>query len=377
MTKTRTDALRSAILGLLVIALVGIGYSRLKSSKTPPARKGVSAVPIVETTSVHNRTRSIDIPISGRLAAERRIELFSEVQGVMLDNQQRFKTGRAFRKGELLVSIDDAEVQAALIAQRSAFIQNIAQLLPDLSLDHPEDASQWKAYLNQLRPERDPPPLPEPGSETLRLFLTARNVYSNYHNLKSASTRAAKYRIVAPFDGILVDAQLTEGSLVRPGQRLGSFIAPGRYELEGSVSSTQMDWVRVGTALTLNSEEGKGRWRGTVVRVNNRIDEATQSVRVFIRVEGSDLQEGQYLHGSPGTRSFEDVFAYPRLSLVQDRFVYAVRDSVLERRAVKIVASGKDSVLIRGLEEGLPVLTKPLPGAYDGLKVKPLSTARP
>ncbi len=377
MGKSQMDVLRSFILGALFLSVVLFGYNRLKSSKTPPARKPLSAVPVVEAVVVQNKSRTLPISLSGKLLAEQRIELFSEAQGIMLGQSNRFRAGARFAKGEIILSIDDTEASAALVAQRSNYIQSIAQLLPDLSIDHPQDAPLWKEYLSKLNPERDPPPLPEPSNETLRLFLTARNVYANYHNLQGASNRLSKYKIRAPFNGVLADAQLTEGSLVRPGQRLGSFIAPGRYELETSISSSQAEWIKVGTRVELRSDEVEGRWMGTVVRINEKIDESTQSIRVFLRVEGEALREGQYVHGRLNTRNFENVFAYPRLSLFQDRKVFVINDSTLSLHSIEIVASARDSVLIRGLEQGTRLIKNPVVGAYDGMKIRVTEPARP
>ena len=67
--------------------------------------------------------------------------------------------------------------------------------------------------------------------ENVRLFVSGRGIISSYYSLQNLEQNLKFYSIKAPFDGVLVAAKTTEGSLLRPGQELGEFIAPGNYEL--------------------------------------------------------------------------------------------------------------------------------------------------
>ena len=65
----------------------------------------------------------------------------------------------------------------------------------------------------------------------VRLFVSGRGVISSYYSLQNLEKTLSFYKIKAPFSGVLVQANVTEGSLIRPGQLLGEFIAPVDYEL--------------------------------------------------------------------------------------------------------------------------------------------------
>ena len=74
------------------------------------------------------------------------------------------------------------------------------------------------------------PPLPV-MNDKVRLFVSGRGIISSYYSLQNLEKTLTFYKIKAPFNGVLVQANITEGSLIRPGQVLGEFIAPGDYEL--------------------------------------------------------------------------------------------------------------------------------------------------
>ena len=58
-------------------------------------------------------------------------------------------------------------------------------------------------------------------------FISGRGIVSSFYNVKNLEQRLSKYNISAPFNGILVEALVTEGTLIRNGQKLGEF-APTR-----------------------------------------------------------------------------------------------------------------------------------------------------
>ena len=94
----------------------------------------------------------------------------------------------------------------------------------------------------------------------------------------------SKYRIQAPFDGVLTETLVTEGTLVRSGQKLGEFIKTGIYELEVSVSKTYSDLLKVGERVKLNDLDKTRTYTGKVTRINARVDQTSQTIKAFIEV---------------------------------------------------------------------------------------------
>ena len=160
------------------------------------------------------------------------------------------------------------------------------------------------------------------------------------------------------------------GSLVRSGQKLGEFIAPTIYEIGVSVKSQFRDLLQVGKNVEVFNLEKTKSWAGKVVRINGKVDTATQTIKAFIEVKGKDLKEGQYLEVVLEAKSEENAFEVSRKLLIDNSKLYIVKDTVLDLIVVNVVFENKNSVVVKGLEEGTQLLSKLVPGAHAGMLVK-------
>ena len=363
--------LRSIILGILLIGISVVVYKLFVAKKEDPLRSAVAPVKPVKSIMVKKGELNLSLDLTGRLIASNRIELFSEVQGVMSSGSVSFKGGNAFRKGQLLLSIDDAEARAALIAQRSTYITTVSQIMPDIQIDYPGVSAKWKTYLSELDPLKEISKMPEIESDKLRLFLTSRGLISAFYSLRSAEVRNKKYQIYAPFDGVLTDALVTEGSLIRPGQALGSFIHPNEYELEASIPAKDVRLVEVGTKAEFHSAEMPGTWEAKLVRINSKVDANSQSVRLFFSLQASELKEGQYLNGKLPGILLPNHFAIARRNLINDRFLFAIRDSTLFRLEPNIEAFTEEWAIFSDVKDDELLLNELVSGAFEGMKVAP------
>jgi RND family efflux transporter MFP subunit len=197
-------------------------------------------------------------------------------------------------------------------------------------------------------------------------------VLDQYYGIRALYERHAKYTITAPFDGVVVSGGIEPGTIVTPGTRLGEFIAPGDLELETAIGASELQLVHVGDTLRLTSTDAPGSWTGRIIRVGENIDAATQTVKLFVRVEGRDLRDGQYLSGTIEAGSLNDAVSVPRSALLEDGSLYTVQDSALKKARVEVLHQGVEQAVVRGLANGQVVVTDRLSGAYEGLGVAPI-----
>lgn len=360
-------------LSIAVAALVfGYGvYNMIVSSKKPAERiESGPQVKNVKGLEVKNATTSSNIEITGRLFARQKIEVFSEVGGVLKEESQRFREGNYFAKGTPLIVIDNEEQELNLQAQKSSLMNQITLMLPDLKTDFPKSFEQWEKYLKEFSPSKTLAPLPEPSNEQERYFLSARNVYNLYYSIKSQETRLEKYTIVAPFNGRVSESNITEGTLVRIGQKLGTFFNPASYELEAAVSLQDLEFLQVGNKVELYSKDIEGNWSGVVRRIGSVVDENTQTVSVFIGTSGKGLREGMYLSARIRGKQLEKVVEIPRNLLREGKKIFIIEDGHLAYMDVNTVRFSSDSVLVRGIPDGTEILAEVVIGAYEGMNVK-------
>lgn len=357
------------VLGLLLIIGAVFAARKIVASKKKPKRQYKEIVKTVFTEKVVNGSIPVTIKGTGQLVAKNKIELFSEVQGVLRSSGKDFRTGVAYSKGELIFSVNDDEFRANIQAQRSNLLTAITQIMPDLKLDFPDVAQKWQDYLNQLDIEKNLAPLPETTSDKEKYFISGRGIYATYYNIKNLEVKLTKYKIRAPFYGVVTESNVNTGTLIRPGQKLGELVSPGIYELEVGINAAYMGLLKPGKKVDVTNLEGDKKYTGTILRLNGKVEPSTQTIKVFIEVTSKDLKEGIYLVASLPSKMLDGVYEMDR-KLVTNNMVYAYQDSNLVELAVEPIFYSEDKVIVRGLPEGTKVLARPVPGAHPGMKVK-------
>ncbi|MCK8481330.1 efflux RND transporter periplasmic adaptor subunit [Psychroserpens algicola] len=365
--------MRNIILSILgIILIIGSFFfaKYLIDNKNKPKPVVPKVVKTVLVDTVQNSLVPIVISANGNLNAKQRVELYSEVQGVFKTGSKLFKPGQKFNKGETLIRLDASEYYASVQSAKSDLYNNIAAIMPDLRLDFPNVFQKWQNYLNNFDLNKSTPQLPEISDEKENYFITGRGIVSAYYNVKNLEQRLSKYRISAPFTGILTEALVTEGTLVRSGQKLGEFINPSVYEMEVAVSKSFADVLKEGEKVSLTNLEKTKTYNGIVSRVNGSIDATTQTITAYVEVQHPDLKEGMYLEANLNAEKVENAIEIDRNLLLDSEEIYVVRDSLLDVISVKPAHFSNEKVVLQNVPNGSIILRKPVPGAYAGMQVK-------
>jgi membrane fusion protein (multidrug efflux system) len=370
---------KSVSIILAILILIGGGYAAsLLMNREKRQRPTIEKVkPTVFTAKVSNGDVQVFIEESGRLTAKYRADLYAEVQGVMETTARDFKPGSTFNKGDIMVKIRENDYYANLQAQKSVLQNLITSVLPDLRLDYPDVYKKWDNYLKNFDMDKPIGKLPETSSDKEKFFITGKNIYTTYYNTKNLEIILSKYTLRAPFNGILTEALVNPGTVVRPGQKLGELIDPSVYELELAISKSILPDLIIGKSVKVFDIENRElSWNGKISRINGRINTATQTVQVFVEVKGQALREGMFLNASISAKPKQNAFELPRSLLIDDTNLYIVKDSVLQVVAISILHTTNDSIIIRGLEDGTDVVIRPVAGGYNGLQVIPSKTVQ-
>ena len=357
----------------LGILLIGLAYwlvqvMILKNQRPERAPKKIVKTVFIDT--VKNGTIPIMIKANGTIVAKNRIEIFSEVQGVLQPTSKEFRPGNSYQKGEVILRLNSEEHYANLQAQKSNLYNSITSIMPDIRLDYPEQYEKWQAYLQKFDFDKATPPLPETTSDQEKFFISGRNIYTTYYNVKNMEVRQTKYTIRAPYSGILTSALVNPGSLIRQGQKLGEFINPKVYEMEVSINAKYIDLLQIGNKVDVANLDNGKTWEGKIVRVNGSVDQSTQTVKAYIELQGKDLKEGIYLEAHLIAKSEENALEISRTLLINNRNLYVFNDSVIDLVAVEPVYFTDETVVVKGLEDGTQMISRVVPGAYPGMVVQ-------
>ena len=359
------------VLGFVIIAVSFQLSMNIIDSSPPPRKKAENPVKEVYTLKVKNGPYQVQIPSNGVLQAYKRIRITARVQGVMQSISPLFKSGQEYKSGQILAKIEPSEYRARVISQRASLYNLITSVLPDLQLDYPKSYEKWNDYLKEFDLEKAVLPLPS-MEEKVRLFVSGRGIISSYYSLQNLEKTLTFYEIKAPFNGVLVSSNVTEGSLIRPGQDLGEFIAPGDYELMVALPKSYVSKIARGAPVKVKSIDTDQFYTGIVSRINAKVNSQTQSIEVYIRIRDSRLKEGMYMEADVNAMEFNGVFALDRGLLNGSQELFIVQGNKLSLRKVNLIHFTETLAIIRGLDDGQEIVAQPMIGAYSGMEINPI-----
>ena len=349
------------VTGIVIGRLLGSG--KTQQERTVPKRD--SQVPVAEIT---NGQVQRNITMNGKVQAVKKIEIYAEVTGVFVDGDKPFREGRRFSKGEVLLRIEDSVYRNTVLAEKSSLLNELTLLMPDLLIDFPEYAGPWKQYLENFSIDKPLRPLPSAPNDRLRNYVAARNIYNKFFAVRSMEETLAKYRIIAPFDGVVTVSEANPGILVRNGQKLGEFAATTAFELELSAPVRDAAFIRQGGRVLLSSDDFDGLIEATVARVNETIDPDTQTVGVYVLLNDPRLKDGMYLSASLEV-PVNAAAVIARELLDRENRMFVLRDSILTLLPVEVVSVDGKTAIVRGIQDGMMILAEPMEGAYSGMVI--------
>lgn len=362
--------------GFMVFIIIGFGIFKALTAGPEPEAEMKNEIPVnyVQAEEAQYNDYGTNITAFGRLKALKRIEVFSEVNGIMLPESDRFKTGYRFAENDVMIKIDDRESKLSLQSSKSEFLRLLTSILPDMKADFPESFQKWNSYLENFDINEPIEELPDynPGKE--KYFLAARGIFTQFYNIKNLELRHSKFTIRAPFDGVVAMSLTEPGQLVRMGAKLGEFAGTGAYELELSVHKDDIPFIGTGNNVKITTEESNTGFDGKIRRISKIIDPQTQTVKVYAYVYGSGLKEGMYMKGIIDGTEIKDVVRVPRKALHNNKELYRIRDGKLDKISVKVVKISGDYAFVREIEPGITIVTEPLVNAEIGQEVKPISS---
>lgn len=366
--------LRQIIIVVVGIGIIGVSVvlsNWLATMKEEPEVREVAEVKrFVLTERVSYKEIPTEIIAHGRVRSAHSLDAIAEVSGVMTRGAVPLKEGQQFRKGTLLYKIEDTEAQLNLQSMKSNFLRDLAAILPDLKIDFNDNFSAWEAYFQQLSLEKPIPPLPEHVSTKEKTFLATRNIFSSYYGIKSAEVNLKKFRVYAPFNGAIAEVQLQSGSFVNPGTRIARLIHSDEMEIKVDVNTDDIRWITMGSSAIILSEKDNKEWTGKIARIGEFVNEATQSIDVFLSVDEvpEDMYDGEYLKVKIPGRTVEKGMTVPRSALFNNDQVYTLEDSVLQVKTVNLVKVNNETAIFNGLPEGSEIVVEPLINAHNNMK---------
>ena len=361
----------------IIIASIIIMIALFSLRSDPPKAPAVPQTKIVDIEVAHLQDIESEIVGLGRLTSALPLVLFSEVSGTVMEGTVPFQPAQSFRKGDLVLKIDDRQIQLDIKSAKSEFLNALSSVLPEIKIDFPIDFEVWQSYFDQCDVYSPLPPLPETENQKIKLYLSRFNVYKLYFSVRNLEIRLEKHYFYAPFSGSIISADLRVGSIARNGSRLGEVINLDNLEVELPIPAEDIVWIDKTKPVILISEEMGKQWQGTIARIGNSIDPKTQSVSLFVRLNISnrgEIFEGIFLKARISGKIVKNAILIPRKILYQKNYIYFIKNGRLDYRPVEISRLQTDSVIVsEGISQGDTIVTEVLQGVASGMLARPKS----
>lgn len=336
-------------------------------------RKPAPRIKYAESVVVELGEVKSEIMGYGRLTSSQAISLISEVAGNIERGDVEFKPGTKFRAGDLLAKIDDRQIKLDVNSAKSDFLNALATVLPEIKIDFPEEFERWQNYFEECGFDKPLTELPEPANNKIKLFLSRFNVYKLYFNVKNLEIRLEKHYFYAPFNGSITSADLRIGSTARAGSKLADIVNLDEMELEIPLPAKDLKWIDKTSPIRISSNEIDGQWTGKIVRTGETINQQTQTLQAYIKINGStvNLYNGVFLQVKIPGKIISDAIKVSRKAIYEESNVYLIENKLLKYVPVNVARFENNSAIINGgLADGDTLVVDVLQGVAQGMAAK-------
>ncbi len=376
----------------LVLVLAVVLFVRMGALKPKPEEKedSIKAAPVLVAEAIAETVR-LTVETQGEVTPRTEISLVPEVSGKIIYTSPAFSEGGAFQKGEVLLRIDPAEYELRVVQARS----NVAQARTRLRSEEAEaDIARKEAGELGLAGSSSPLALREPQLAEARAMINSAEAA-----LAEAELHLSRTMLRAPFDGRVRSKNADLGQYVAPGTDLGKVFSVQVMEVPLPLTDTELGQLGLKIGFS-ETEENPGpsvqlttfvagqphEWQGRIVRTESGYDAATRVLFAYAAVEdpygegadrGTPLASGLFVTAKVEGRVIDGSIVVPRTALRGENTVYvATPENEIEVREVVVASTNRErAVLTAGLEIGEKVITSPVRGAADGMKIETVDPA--
>lgn len=363
---------------ILIIVIGFLGMSILSSTEKHSNVKDVKPeIRTVNTQPVVFGNHTLQIEGNGVIESQRTLNIISEANGVVLFAKNNLKDGTFVREGELIIDIDSREVENNLYSLRSAFLNAVVTILPDLKVENEQTYKKWYGYFESVDIHKDLPKLPDVGDSQEKIKLSTRDIFNKYYAVKNQEILLSKYKIKAHFNGFIKSAGVIENSYVSKGQHLLTLNDAVNLEISVPllVEETNMISLSSSPSVKIYSDKSEDILHGKVLRRETNLDRNSQTLNVYITFNNITLNSyflpGNYVKVKIDGKKLKDVAQVPRHLIDNDGYLFTMEDGKLAKQKVSIVTiQGSDAIIRKTIPENTIAVTTILQRPLIGMEIQ-------
>jgi membrane fusion protein (multidrug efflux system) len=334
---------------LLIMAACGA----ITSCKKPAAgaRMGGTTAPfVVEVLPIRSQPFRQTLSATGSLLAREAVQLQAERAGVV--KEILFDEGQLAKAGDVLVTIEDADLQAQLARAK-------AQL---------DFATTVEGRQRNLLENR--------GISAADFDQSRANLDIAKAEVKLIETQIAKTKIRAPFDGVTGLRNASIGTYLTPGTTICTFQDISSLKIDFSLPERYLGYIKTGQTVHFRVSGRAERFEARIAAIEPAVDVQTRSIiiRAILPNENTRLLPGSFAEVEVILSEVPDAVLIPSIALMpglQQQSVFVHEAGTVALRKIQVGLRTADSVqVLDGLKVGDELITTGIQQLRSGMKVQ-------
>jgi len=344
--------LRPLIVIAVIIAVLLLIKFVFIPSQQPAASKPGGSAPAIPVMGIILKPSSVteQIYATGSILANEEVDLHPEVSGKLM--QINFKEGSKVSKGQLLIKINDADLQAQL--HKNELDKKLA-----------DDRVQRNEKLLQMK-----------GISQEEYDALQNSVASLNADRDVLIAQIAKTEIRAPFNGTIGLKTVSEGSYVTPQTLIASLQQIDPVKIDFSIPEKYATLVKKGDEIVFTAGNSDKQFKGVIYAIEPKVDDVTRTMQIRALSPNSkaEVVPGVFARITLKLQQQNNALMIPTESIIpilKGKQVYLYKNGKAE--AVKVETGMRNDTTIQvtsGLSENDTVITTGMISLRPGTDVK-------
>jgi membrane fusion protein (multidrug efflux system) len=290
------------------------------------------------------------ISVSGSIGANEQVQIRSQVTGVI--THIFFNEGSNVKKGQSLVKIDDAELQAQL--SELSIRENLAS----------ENEKRAKSLLQKEGISRE------------EYEITLSTLKSLQAQSQIIRTQIAKTIIKAPFDGTIGLRNVSVGEFVSTAIIIANLVNINPVKITFSVPEKYASSMKVNTKVRFTFAGSEKTYTAVIYAIEPEIDAVTRTIQLRAKASNTDgaLLPGSFVNVELPLATIKDALLVPTEAVIpiQDgKKVFVVKNGKAKEAVIETSSrTDKDLLVLSGLKAGDTILTTGVMSMKEGTSVR-------
>lgn len=382
----------SRIISIIIIVLTLVGMAVLAFTTVqvlaPEPEQAEQKFSGLSVFSEEITQADLDFTVSaqGEVRPRREIVVAPQISGRIAYVSSDFIDGGFIRKGQVLVRLESADYQLAVVRAQSG----VASAEQRLAREEAEAEIARQDLIELGITDSSPLARREPQLAEAQAALESAKA-----QLADAELALSRTSVVSPFDGRVRQENVEVGQFASPGQSLGRVFATDVVEVALPITDDQLGQLGLPLAFA-ESETVPGpqvvftaavagqvrQWTGRVTRTSAAVNAQTRLINVIAQLndpygagadDGAPMAPGLFVNaGIAGTR-IENLLVAPRSAIRggNNIFLGDPEAGVLRIYEVDLVYTAPDGAWFRSddVKVGDLAITSPIRGSNDGMNI--------